>query len=67
MYVLIYDLPKGKSYLRVRINRKLHGIRATKLQDSVWQASDVQSLIEIAELINTNEGKAIVIEGKRLV
>ena len=63
-YVLIYDIPKELSALRVRVNRSLHAMNAKLIQHSVWKSKNLKGLIEIAKLIKSNGGRAYILEEK---
>ena len=61
-YILLFDLPRFRKNVVVKVNRKLHGIGAKKLQHSVWESKDLSSLKEIADLIKNSGGDAFIIK-----
>jgi CRISPR-associated endonuclease Cas2 len=61
-YLIIYDLPREKSSLLVKINRELHKIGAERIQHSIWESKKLDNLKDIAELIRDNGGEAMVLE-----
>jgi len=65
-YVIIYDMPREKKSLQVKINRALKAIKAEKLQHSVWESSDLHSLKEIVKEIRSEGGRANILE-KRII
>ena len=65
-YIFLYDLPREKRSLRVKINRMLHAIKSKKIQHSVWQSTSLTDFKKIKKLIERNSGQAIIME-KRLV
>ena len=67
MYIIIYDLSRSEKSLFVKINRMLHKIGAEKMQHSVWEADDFDSLKEIASLIRQRGGEASILEKKILM
>jgi hypothetical protein len=48
--------------IRSRINRKLHKIGARLLHDSLWQAENLNGLVEIALMIKQFGGRAVIME-----
>jgi CRISPR/Cas system-associated endoribonuclease Cas2 len=65
--VLIYDIPKEKDALRVKVHRELKKIDAEQIQSSVWRAKSLDKLIKIALIIKNSGCKAMVLEEKRLI
>jgi CRISPR/Cas system-associated endoribonuclease Cas2 len=63
-YILIYDIPYDRKSLNVKVNRKLHAIKAEKLQNSIWQSQLLEDLKHVANLIRSYGGQAIVIRKK---
>ncbi|TAL46693.1 hypothetical protein EPN87_04640 [archaeon] len=63
-YILIYDMPRDKKTLHVQVNRKLHAMKAEKLQHSIWQSELLENLKEIANFIRAAGGEASVLEKK---
>jgi len=61
-YIIIYDIPREKKVLQVRINRLLHRIKAKKIQHSVWESEDLESLRLISEKVKEANGKAIILK-----
>ncbi len=59
---LIYDVPKTKNALMVRIWREFRKMDAEKIMDSVWTMEDneinLEILKRIKDLINQNGGTA---------
>lgn len=66
MYVLLFDIPRNKKYLRVKVNRLLKKNDAKLLQHSVWSCNKLKPLAEIAILIRKNGGKAEIFESKKI-
>ncbi|MEM5799655.1 MAG: hypothetical protein QXZ43_03235 [Candidatus Aenigmatarchaeota archaeon] len=60
--VIMYDIPKNKNTLLVRIWRELQKLNASKVVDSVWQLEDNEINLEILKnlrnLINQGGGDA---------
>ncbi len=65
--ILIYDIPKEKDSLRVKVHRALKEIKAEKMQTSVWRSDNLHELIKIALMIKNSGCEAIVIEEKRII
>ena len=65
-YLIIYDIPKEKKVLQVQVNRALKSIKAEKIQHSVWESDDLESLKILAKKIKSEGGKAIILEKKAL-
>jgi CRISPR-associated endonuclease Cas2 len=63
-YIIIYDIPREKKTLQVQINRLLHRIKAERIQHSVWESEDLESLRLISEKIEEANGKTIILEKK---
>jgi CRISPR-associated endonuclease Cas2 len=63
-YIIIYDMPREKKVLHVQVNRKLHAIRAERLQHSIWESEVLENLKEIAAFIRAAGGEASVLEKK---
>lgn len=59
---LIYDVPKTKNALMVRIWREFRKMNAEKIMDSVWSLEDneinLEILKRIKDLINQSGGAA---------
>jgi hypothetical protein len=66
-FIIIYDIPREKKSLLVKINRILHAINAEKIQHSIWQSSDIDQLKIIANLIREEGGEARVLEVKTII
>ncbi|MCM8782001.1 MAG: hypothetical protein NC828_03000 [Candidatus Omnitrophica bacterium] len=66
-FIIIYDIPRDRKALLVKINRALHAINAEKIQHSVWQSSDIDQLKIIAGLIKQEGGVARILEEKEIV
>ena len=65
-YIIIYDIPREKKVLQVQINRLLHKIKAEKIQQSVWESDDLESLKLISEKIEEANGKSIILKKERI-
>ncbi|MEM5802004.1 MAG: hypothetical protein QXQ18_01300 [Candidatus Aenigmatarchaeota archaeon] len=65
--ILIYDIPKNKDVLRVKVHRALEQIKAEKIQTSAWRSENLQELIKIALMIRNAGCEAIVLEEKRIL
>ena len=65
-YIIIYDIPREKKVLQVQINRLLHRIKAEKIQQSVWESDDLESLKLISERIEEANGKSIILKKERI-
>ena len=63
-YLLIFDIPKGQSILRVKVNRLLKDIDAKKIQNSVWESESLKELTKIAIWIRNAGGDAKILEEK---
>jgi CRISPR-associated endonuclease Cas2 len=61
-YLLIFDIPKGQSIMRVKVNRLLKSIGARKVQSSVWSSENLRELTKIAVWIRNAGGNAQIIE-----
>jgi len=62
--ILLFDIPKEKDVLRVKIHRILKEIKAEQIQTSVWKSENMQELIKIAIMIRNSGGSATVLEEK---
>lgn len=63
-YILAFDIPKGDSILRVKVNRLLKKIGAEKVQNSVWRSGNLRELTKIAVWIRNVGGDAKILEEK---
>jgi hypothetical protein len=63
-YIILFDIPRNMGYLQVKINRLLHSINAQLIQHSVWESENLEGLKKIKDLIESNGGKAIILEKK---
>ena len=61
-FVLVFDIPRDKPLLALRVNRTLKRIGATKFQHSVWRSENLQDLISLATFIKRHGGKAAILE-----
>jgi len=66
-FIIIYDIPREKKSLLVKINRMLHNINAEKIQHSVWQSDDMDQLKIIANIIRQEGGEARILEEKEII
>ncbi len=66
MYILVFDLPREKRYLRVKVNRILKKNKAKLIQHSVWASDKLKVLSEVALLIRQNNGKAEIYKAKKI-
>ncbi|MCX8178536.1 MAG: hypothetical protein N3D75_01750 [Candidatus Aenigmarchaeota archaeon] len=66
--LLIYDIPKAKNSLMVRVWRKLKRYNAIKIMDSTWSIEDNEinfmMVKEIMEDIKNSGGSAAIIRGE---
>ena len=65
-YLIVYDIRALDCGMRQRVSRHLRKIRAFKLQQSVWESSELAELMGLADSIGSAGGKALVLE-KRTV
>jgi CRISPR-associated endonuclease Cas2 len=63
-YVILYDVPREKKSMQVKINRKLKAVGAVKLQYSAWESKDLRGLKEVAKLVKQVDGDVIILEKK---
>ena len=63
-YIIIYDMPREKKSLLVKINRALKSIKAEKIQHSVWESENLSKLKDIANIIKEEGGKALILQKK---
>ncbi|MBI5073478.1 CRISPR-associated endonuclease Cas2 [Candidatus Woesearchaeota archaeon] len=63
-YIIIYDVPRDKKSMQVKINRKLKAIGAEMIQYSTWESKDLKGLKEVAKLVKQVDGDAIILEKK---
>lgn len=64
LYIILYDIGRGKNATRLRVSRELGGMDAKMFQHSVWEHEDVNKLMEIVSIIRANGGKAVIMEKK---
>lgn len=62
MYLIIFKLPSGNQVLKLKVNRFLRKIDAKMILKGVWRHEDVSKLINLASLIKSMGGKALVLE-----
>lgn len=62
--ILIFDLPKEETSLRVKIHRELLKSNAKMIQHSVWKSDNLNAFIEIATFIKKSGGRASILEEK---
>ena len=63
-HIIIYDIPRERRSLTVKVNRKLHAIKAEKLQHSIWESQMLEELKDIATMIRSYGGQALVLKKK---
>ena len=63
-YLIIYDIPREKKSLLVKVNRALRCTRAEKIQHSVWESENLSVLKRIANEIKREGGTANILEKK---
>jgi CRISPR/Cas system-associated endoribonuclease Cas2 len=61
-YILLFDIPKEKKYLQVKVNRWLHKINAKRIQYSIWESEDIDQFKKIASLIKEMGGEAVLLQ-----
>ncbi|MCS7134826.1 MAG: hypothetical protein N3E38_00325 [Candidatus Aenigmarchaeota archaeon] len=64
-FLLIYDIPRNKNALLVRVWRKLKKMDAKKITNSVWSVEDDEKITafhEIKEAINKAGGEAKIMK-----
>jgi len=61
-YLLIYDIRRPDNATRLRVNRRLRGLGALKLQHSVWELNGLAHLQALAGSIKSMGGKAFVVK-----
>lgn len=64
-FLLIYDIPRNKSALLVRVWRRLKKMDAKKITNSVWSVEDDEKIAafhEIKEAINKAGGEAKIMK-----
>lgn len=64
LYLIIFDIPKDHSILRVKVNRLLKEIDAKMIQNSVWRSENLKELTKIAIWIRNSGGSATILEEK---
>ena len=57
-FILVFDIPRKKPLVELRVNRQLKKIGAKKLQHSLWESNQLNDLISIALFIRDNGGQA---------
>ncbi|MBU5689686.1 MAG: hypothetical protein QXM68_00800 [Candidatus Aenigmatarchaeota archaeon] len=66
--LLVYDIPKTRNSLLVRIWRRLKKMNASKIMDSTWSIEDNDiNFIVVKEIMNeiiNAGGRAIIIRGE---
>jgi len=62
--VLIFDIPKDRHKVEVKIWRDLNKHKAKMMRHSVWKHSDLSKLIDIAAFIKKSGGSATILEEK---
>ena len=63
-FILIFDIPRNKPSIKLKVNRNLHRMNAEKVQQSAWKSDKLDKLIEIATLVKKSRGKARILEEK---
>jgi hypothetical protein len=63
-YLIVYDIKRLDHVTRLKVNRRLRKLGASKLQHSVWELSDFQELNDLMLIIKSAGGKALVLEKK---
>ena len=62
--LIIFGMPRGSAVLAVKVNRRLKGIGAEKVQRSVWRSDNLRELTRIAVWIRNAGGSAQILEEK---
>ncbi len=65
-YVLLFDIPRQESVLRVRVNRALKLVDAKMVQRSIWKCGSLDDLKGIANFIREHGGKAQIVEWNKV-
>jgi len=60
-FLLIFDIPGSKMWLKRKVNRILHRSNAEFVQQSVWRSEDLESLRKIAEKIKSGGARASIL------
>ncbi len=63
-FILIFDIPKERSTLKVQVWRKLQRKDCSMVQFSIWKSDKLKNLIEIARFIKKSGGTAAILEEK---
>lgn len=61
-YLIVYDIGWVDNRVRLRVNRLLHRMGATRLQHSVWESEDFEELQGLALSIKATGGRAIILK-----
>jgi len=61
-FILIFDISRKDGTLKRKINRKLHRIKAEKIQHSVWKSESLTDLVKVASEIKNNGGNVRVLK-----
>lgn len=65
-YLIVYDIRELDCRMRQRVSRHLRKIRALRLQQSVWESSELAELRGLADSIGLAGGKAMVLEKRTI-
>lgn len=63
-YLILFDIRELDNATRLKVNRWLHRIDAQMVQQSVWESESLSDLRNLAKLIESARGKALVLEKK---
>lgn len=61
-FILTFDIPREMKSLQRRVQRHLVSMGARMIQFSLWETSELQSLIDIAREIKRSGGDARILE-----
>ncbi len=56
-YLLVYDIRRPDNALRLRVNRRLKGLGASRLQHSVWELDRLDDFLGLATLMRSAAGR----------
>jgi hypothetical protein len=61
-FIIMFDIPRNSLALQRRVNRKLHTVKAVRVQHSVCKSKHFNDLDRIAAMISDEDGKATILK-----
>jgi CRISPR/Cas system-associated endoribonuclease Cas2 len=61
-FLIIFDIPRSKMWLKRKVNMILHRSNAEFVQQSVWRSEDLEGLRKVAEKIKSEGARVSILK-----